>query len=149
MALTPGDPSPILSNSPDDTLQLRGKTRTLDTAPDTRASRIAPYLDAWKRKIEYIGTLNYPLAARSRAITRNPVLEVTIRADGSLSQSSVRQSSGFKDVDKSAMAILKLAAPFDPFPPELRQQYDELHFAYEWQFLGDRSGGAVKMRAVP
>ena len=77
------------------------------------------------------------------------MLEVTIRADGSLAQSTVRQSSGFKDVDKSAMAILKLAAPFDPFPSDLKQQYDELHFAYESQFLGARAGGAVKMRTVP
>lgn len=137
-ALSPGDASPILSNASDDTLQLRGKPRTLEATPDTRESRIAPYLDAWKRKIEYIGTLNYPNAARSRKITRNPVLEVTIHADGRLAQSSVRRSSGFKDVDKSAMAILKLAAPFDPFPAELKQQYDELHFAYEWQFLGHK-----------
>ena len=52
---------------------------------------------------------------------------------------SCKRSSGRKEIDQAALSILRLASPFDPFPPELRKQYDELRFAYEWQFLG---GGA-------
>jgi len=48
----------------------------------------------------------------------------------------VKRSSGRKDIDQAALSILRLASPFDPFPAELRKQYDELRFAYEWQFLG-------------
>ena len=34
--------------------------------------------------------------------------------------------------------ILRLASPFDPFPPELARDYRVLRFAYEWQFVGGR-----------
>jgi protein TonB len=64
------------------------------------------------------------------------VLEVAIRADGSLGQIIVRRSSGRKELDQAALSILRLASPFDPFPSDLRKKYDELRFAYEWQFLG-------------
>jgi hypothetical protein len=42
------------------------------------------------------------------------------------------------------MRILKLAAPFDPFPSELSTKHDQIRIAYEWQFLdGSSQGGAV------
>ena len=65
------------------------------------------------------------------------MLEVSIRGDGSLGDVIVKRSSGRKEIDQAALSILRLASPFDPFPAELRKQYDELRFAYEWQFLGN------------
>jgi len=47
------------------------------------------------------------------------------------------------------MRILKLAAPFDPFPPELTSKHDEIRIAYEWQFLGGDSQGASVFYAEP
>jgi protein TonB len=45
-------------------------------------------------------------------------------------------------------SLLKLASPFDPFPPDLAARYHTLRFAYEWQFTGGRvARGAVT--AVP
>ena len=45
--------------------QLRGPQRDeLWITPDTRAASLAPYLDAWRRKVERIGTLNYPTVAQ-------------------------------------------------------------------------------------
>ena len=133
------DTAPVLASAAvEDKLALRGR-RTLEITPDTRESRIAPYLDAWRRKVERLGTLNYPNQARRRALTGNPVLEVTIRADGSLENIRVRRSSGHPEMDQAALGILRLAAPFDPFPANVKAEYDELRFAYEWQFV---SGGA-------
>ena len=106
-----------------------------EIVPNTRESKLAPYLDAWRRKVERLGTLNFPKSVRNRGETGNPVLEVSIRADGSLGDTIVRRSSGRKEVDQAALSILRLASPFDPFPSELRKQYHELRFAYEWQFL--------------
>ena len=63
------------------------------------------------------------------------MLEVSIRADGQLGDVVIRRSSGRKDIDQAALSILRLASPFDPFPQDLRKRYDELRFAYEWQFL--------------
>ncbi len=136
LALSPTPPNPIATSLMDDELRLRGATsREAFITPDTRESRLAPYLDSWKRKIERIGTLNYPLEARRRFNNRNPVVEVVIGANGVLKSATIQQSSGDTAVDQAALNILRRAAPFDPFPAGLRRDYDQLRFAYEWQFL--------------
>jgi protein TonB len=125
----------------DETLHLRGEPAADDRLlADTRESLIAAYLDSWKRRIERVGTLNFPNAARQRAMSGNPVLEVAIRADGGLEQVVVRRSSGHRELDNAAVGIVRLASPFDPFPPALRERYPVLRFAYEWQFLKGRLG---------
>jgi protein TonB len=136
LALLPTAPRPIATNATDETLRLRGRRADggFEVVPNTRESRLAPYLDAWRRKVERLGTLNFPNVPGG-ATLGNPVLEVSIRADGSLGTAIVRRSSGRKEIDQAALSILRLASPFNPFPPELRQRYDELRFAYEWQFL--------------
>ena len=135
----------------DDTgqVELRGPRREdLWVTPDTRQSILAPYLDHWRRRVEQIGTLNYPTAARSAGLDANPVLEVVIGSDGRLERAVIRHSSGDAALDQAALAILKLASPFDPFPPELARDYRMLRFAYQWDFVGGRPvGGTVS--AVP
>lgn len=136
LALSPTPPNPITTSLIDDDLRLRGQdSREAFITPDTRESRLAPYLDGWKRKIERIGTLNYPLAARQRFNQRNPVVEVVIVANGQLRSAVIQQSSGDAAMDQAALNILRRAAPFDPFPANLKRDYDQLRFAYEWQFL--------------
>jgi periplasmic protein TonB len=120
-------------------VSLRGPKRDeLWVTPDTRASIVAPYLVAWRAKVERIGTLNYPAAARNAGRNANPVIEVAIDSDGRLDQASISRSSGDPELDQAALTILKLASPFDPFPPELAHRYRVLHFVYEWQFVGGR-----------
>lgn len=137
LALAVTAPSPIASNATDTTLRLRGRQDgKYEVLPNTRESILAPYLDSWRRKVEKLGTMNFPQVARAQPASANPVLEVAIRADGSLGAIVVRRSSGRKELDQAALSILRLASPFDPFPADLRKKYDELRFAYEWQFLG-------------
>jgi periplasmic protein TonB len=139
LALSPTAPRPIATSATDDVLRLRGKRidGATEIVPNTRESKLAPYLNAWRSKIERLGTLNFPQNVRN-AETGNPVLEVALRADGTLGEALIKRSSGNKEIDQAALSILRLASPFDPFPSELRQQYQELRFAYEWQFLGAR-----------
>jgi protein TonB len=107
-----------------DELVLRGVLRAdLWLSPDTRASKLAPYLDRWRRKVERIGTLNYPVAARRVGLSGSPVIEVAIRSDGRLLESTVRRTSGFAELDQAALGILRLASPFDPFPAELAAEH--------------------------
>ena len=126
-------------------MQLRGPKRDeLWITPDTRESILAPYLDSWRRRVERIGTVNYPSAALHAGIKASPVLEVAIDADGRLAKVDVLTSSGYPDLDAAALAILKLASPFDPFPPDLAARYRRLRFADEWQFTGGRlAAGSV------
>ena len=102
---------------------------------DTREATFASYLSGWKQKIEQVGTLNFPDQARRSGLAGNPVLEVAIKADGDLHEIIVRRSSGHRILDQAALRILRLAAPFDPFPDALAGEYDVLRFVYEWQFL--------------
>jgi periplasmic protein TonB len=139
---------PDLAMTPNDDgieLRLRGEAKhELWIAADTRESDVAVYLDSWRRKIERVGTMNFPNVARREKLSGTPVIEVTIGADGKLLQTIVRRSSGHAEIDEAAMRILKLAAPFDPFPSDLSAKHDQIRIAYEWQFLGGAAqGGAV------
>ena len=139
---------PDLAMTPNDDgieLRLRGEAKhELWIAADTRESDVAVYLDSWRRKIERVGTMNFPDVARREKFSGTPVIEVTIGADGKLLQTLVRRSSGHAEIDEAAMRILKLAAPFDPFPGDLSTKHDQIRIAYEWQFLGGAAqGGAV------
>jgi protein TonB len=123
-------------------LRMRGEAvQQLWIAADTRESDVAVYLDSWRRKIERVGTMNFPDVARRQKLSGTPVIEVTIGADGKLLQSVLRRSSGHAEIDEAAMRILKLAAPYDPFPADLSVNHDEIRIAYEWQFLGGRLAG--------
>jgi protein TonB len=138
---------PVAQPAPQDeagAATLKGPERDeLWITPDTRAATLAPYLDGWRRKVERIGTLNYPTAARIAAAASSPVVEVGITSNGTLDRALIRRSSGNAELDQAALAILKLASPFDPFPPEIAAQYRVLRFAYEWRFTGGRVTGAT------
>lgn len=125
--------------------ELAGPAREeLWITPDTRESSLAPYLDAWRRKVERLGTLNYPAAARHAAGTTSPVLEVAIAADGTLASAEIQRTSGSPELDAAAISILRLASPFEPFPRELAANYRVLRFAYAWEFArGGTSSGTV------
>jgi protein TonB len=144
---------PDLDLTPNDEgieLRLRGKSnQQLWVAADTRESDVAVYLDGWRRKIERVGSMNFPDAARRNALAGTPVIEVTIGADGRLQGTVIRRSSGHAEIDAAAVRILKLAAPYAPFPGALRAQHDEIRIAYEWQFLGGVSQGSAVLQPAP
>ncbi|HUG72856.1 MAG TPA: energy transducer TonB [Steroidobacteraceae bacterium] len=128
----------------EDALRLRGENREqLYISPDTRASRLAPYLDGWRRRVEQVGTLNFPASARLRGESGSLVLEVAIHNDGRLRSATIQRSSGHPALDEAARDILQLASPFDPFPPELARDYRSLRFAYEWRFEGGQPAGTA------
>lgn len=96
---------------------------------------LAPYFDAWKQKVERIGTLNYPDEARGKLYGR-VVIFVELRVeDGSLFNAEISRSSGQKVLDQAAMRILRMAAPFGPIPREAMGGATVLSFAREWNFV--------------
>jgi protein TonB len=144
---------PDLAMTPNDEgieLRLRGESKQqLWIAADTRESDVAVYLDSWRRKIERVGTINFPDVARRKQLSGTPVIEVTIGSDGKLLNTVVRRSSGHTEIDEAAMRILKLASPYDPFPSAMNAKHDEIRIAYEWQFLGGASQGSGVFYAEP
>ncbi len=141
----------IQSNEDDEHLRLQGQSHgELWITAETRESSVAVYLDAWRRKVEHVGTLNFPRAVQHRHLSGTPVIEVAIDSQGRLTESFIRRSSGSPDIDRAALAILKLASPYEPFPHLMRQAHDSIRFAYEWQFLqGSAKGSGVLLDADP
>ena len=105
----------------------------------TKEYKYASYMEAWRAKVERVGNLNYPQEARKRGLTGSLILDVALKPDGSVDQITIRKSSGNKILDDAAIRIVNLAAPFAPFPDNIRKETDILHITRTWQFLhGER-----------
>ncbi len=96
--------------------------------------RFAQYVDNWRLKIERIGNLNYPSEAKARRLYGSLQLTVAIKADGEVESVEVNRSSGHKVLDQAAIRIVRLAAPFDRFPDNIRRDTDILHITRTWTF---------------
>ena len=104
---------------------------------NTKEHDYAAYMHAWRKKVERIGNLNYPAAARKKNLSGKLVLDVSLNKDGSINEITIRRSSGHQILDQSAIKIVKLSAPFAPFPKKIKQQTDILHIIRTWQFTTD------------
>jgi protein TonB len=105
----------------------------------TREYKYAAYMEAWRRKVEAVGKLNYPAAAREQGLSGSLLLTVRIAPDGALIDAVVRRSSGHPVLDQAAQDIVRWAAPYAPFPPDIRAEADRLVITRTWQFLDGRA----------
>jgi protein TonB len=110
------------------------RQRRKSVSASTREFRYASYLGAWARKVERIGNLNYPQAAKEQHLHGNLILHVAVRKDGSVEAIRVVRSSGHDLLDQAAVNIVNLAAPYAPFPPEIAAETDVLDIVRTWQF---------------
>lgn len=104
------------------------------TSASTKQADDALYLDNWRKRIEAIGNLNYPAEASANGIYGTLRLMVALRPDGTVQDIRILRSSGERVLDEAAVGIVQLAAPFEPFPPELRARVDVLEIIRTWQF---------------
>ncbi|ORU89883.1 MAG: energy transducer TonB [Cycloclasticus sp. symbiont of Poecilosclerida sp. M] len=100
-------------------------------------SKAASYEAAWQQKVERVGNLNYPGEVRRKQLSGTLLLSVEINQDGSLKKVIIKRRSGHKIIDDAAINIIKLSAPFAPFPTELRNEVDILVIVRTWQFLNE------------
>ncbi len=101
-------------------------------------SRFAQYVEDWRLKIERIGNLNYPDNARGR-IYGSLRLTVSIKPDGSVEDVQIDRPADYKVLNDAALKIIRLSAPFAPFPAEIRKDTDLLVITRTWTFApGDR-----------
>jgi protein TonB len=122
--------------------ELDEQTRTYANMPRVRrltsvsAKRAvdAAYLLDWRRRLEAVGNKYYPEASVRYGIYGDLRLLVVIRQDGSLEDIRVLSSSGYAVLDEAAIKIVRMAAPYAPFPPELMATTDKLEIIRTWQF---------------
>jgi protein TonB len=104
------------------------------TAASTLQSSSAWYVRSWVDKVTRVGNSNYPQEARSRGLYGDLRLLVSLRKDGTIKEVSILESSGSTVLDDAAIRIIRLAAPFAPFPEEMREKTDELEIIRTWSF---------------
>ncbi len=100
------------------------------TSVSAKSMAEAAYLNTWREKVERIGNANFPDAGLFGDLR----LLVVLREDGTLADIRVIASSGYQPLDAAAERIVRLAAPFQPFPVEMRKKYDQLEIIRTWKF---------------
>jgi protein TonB len=115
----------------------RPRVRRL-TSLSARAAVDAAYLHGWRTRVEAIGNRYYPVASSRYGIYGDLRLMVAIHHDGSIANIEILSSSGHAVLDEAAIRIVRMAAPFDPFPPELRATTDMLEIIRTWKFRQNR-----------
>jgi protein TonB len=97
--------------------------------------RFANYVDNWRLKIEHVGNLNYPTAAKAQGIYGQLQLTVAIKANGEVESIEINRSSGKRVLDNAAKRIVQLAAPYDKFPDYIKRDTDVIHITRTWMFM--------------
>ena len=104
------------------------------TAASAKQSVDAAYLLDWRRRLEAVGNQYYPEASVRYGMYGDLRMLVVIRQDGSLEDIQVLSSSGYAVLDEAAIKIVRMAAPYSPFPPELKATTDKLEIVRTWHF---------------
>ena len=115
-----------------DSYQKRPRRKFLGAR--TQEYRFARYIEDWRHKVERVGTLNSPQAARDQKIYGSLQLTVSIKADGTVENIEINRSSGQKILDEAALRIVRLGAPYAAFPADIARDTDVLSITRTWTF---------------
>jgi protein TonB len=105
------------------------------SAANAKEYKYAAYISDWERKVEKVGSINFPDEAKRRNIKGDLILDVAIQPDGTIADVQIRRSSGNRVLDDAALRIVHLAAPYAAFPAGFRKEFDILHITRTWEFL--------------
>ncbi len=105
----------------------------------TQEYRFAAYVESWRQKVEKIGNLNYPEAAKDKGVYGQLRMTVSIKSDGSIDSIEINRSSGHKVLDDAAERIVRMAAPYAPFPEDIKKDTDILGITRTWTFTKEDS----------
>lgn len=93
--------------------------------PSTRQVGYALYYKAMQKRIEEVGTLNFPQQA-GRKLYGDLVVYIPVFQDGTLYLNDggprIERSSGNPALDKAALEIIRRSAPFGAFPANMRSK---------------------------
>ena len=92
-------------------------------SPSTREVGYAMYYKAMQKRVEEVGTLNFP-QQDGHKLYGELVVYIPIFQDGSIYDKEggprIERSSGNAGLDRAALAIVRRAAPFGKFPANMR-----------------------------
>ena len=130
------DPSFIQSQLSDIVNNKKIDNRTKVISGKTKDRDFQSYYQVWKNKVEKIGALNYPAAARN-GIGESLVMTVVLNDQGEVLDIKINKSSGVSQLDDAAKKIVNLGSPYAPFPPSIKEQVDTLQIRRIWRFTNN------------
>jgi len=110
--------------------------RTKLISSKTKERDFQSYYQVWKNKVEKIGALNYPAAARN-GISESLVMTVILNDQGEVLDIKINKSSGVPQLDEAAKKIVNLGSPYAPFPRSIKEQVDTLQIRRIWRFTNN------------
>ena len=83
--------------------------------------------------------MNYPKEAKRKRLNGSLMLSVDINPDGSVPVDGIviSRSSGHDILDKAAIKIVRLGAPYAPIPEDVLQDNDVITIIRTWKFETD------------
>lgn len=124
-------------NKQQDDYQQRPKRKSIGAR--TQEYKFASYVESWRQKVERVGNLNYPEAAKNHMIYGQLQLAVYIKSNGELEKVEIRRSSGHQVLDDAAVRIVKMGSPYAAFPDDLRKEVDIIDITRTWIFTQEDS----------
>ena len=97
------------------------------------------YFEAWKKKVERMGAMNYPDAAKIKNRFSNLIMKVIINSNGSIYDISIIKSSGKAKLDEAAIDIVRNGSPYAPFSDQMKKEVDQVSITRIWKFTEDKS----------
>ncbi len=124
--------------------QYAKRPKKTQITPSTREVGYAMYYNALQKKIENLGTLNFP-EHQGKKIYGELVVSIPIFHDGSIYEKEggprVERSSGNKALDQAALRIVRRSAPFGQFPSNMRSAGKDDVWEVITRFKFTREGG--------
>lgn len=105
--------------------------------PAAQEAQYAEYVEAWRKKIELLGTEHYPAQARGK-VYGELQLTVYIKSNGDLLRIEINQPSEHAVLNLAAQRIVQLASPFAPLPDAVARHTDVLAITRTWHFTHNR-----------
>jgi len=96
------------------------------------------YFEAWRQKVERLGSLNYPEEARAGNLGTLR-LTVSLTSEGQIKQIIINKSSGFDALDKAAIKIVELGEPYAAFSEKMRKEVDIINITRTWKFTEENN----------
>ena len=115
--------------------------RVRSLTPQNRDAIFGPYEESYGRKVESVGTVNYPPPVNGHSLYGSVRLTATINSDGKLAQVDIRTSSGSSDLDQAALRIVQMASPFQPFNEAMKAEADLVRITRTFNFV--HAGSAI------
>ena len=97
------------------------------------------YFEAWKKKVERMGSMNYPEAAIINNSFSNLVMKVTINSNGLINKIAIIKSSGSEELDIAATDIVRNGSPYAPFSEQMKREVDQINITRIWKFIVDKN----------